>query len=384
MATRGFGGARRPVRRAGGLFGSAALVCLALAPARADSVEDRIARLEARIRTLEDQLDRARAAPPRGTRAQARRQTAAAPAPQPASGPAPGPAAVGGPGLPPQGAPSGSTGREAPQESFAFRENTASLRANRFEAAQEFTYMRSAGVLQSDRALESRTSLRYGLTSDLELGLTLPAHLTNRRTQIAPGVTLVREKRTLGDIVASLTANLWKDDLWYPGASLSASITAPTGDKPYNLAAAAFAGGNPLDPLTLTPSRGHWAGRLNVQFFKTVDPLILFGGFGYEQSLSADVGGLRIRPGARFLYNMGVSFAASEKTTLAFSVLGDISRPLRVNGRNIPDSTGERLYGRLMVVQRLGEDLYLEPSLQVGLTKDTPDAIIGLGLRKRF
>ncbi len=374
MAAYGFVG---PSRKARAAIGVALLSISGGGALAAGSVEERIARLEARIRSLEDQLDRARAAPAahRGTRA-SRSRAAAAPAP------APSPAAANAPGVP--APPAGAAGREAPQESFAFRENTASLRANRFEAAQEFTYMRSSGVLQSDRAVESRTSLRYGLTNDVELGLTIPAHLTNRRTQLAPGVTLVREKRTLGDIVASLTANLWKDDLWYPGASISASITAPTGDKPYDAAAAAISGGNPLDPLSLTPSRGHWAGRVNVQFFKTVDPLILFGGFGYEQSLSANVAGLRIRPGARFLYNMGVSFAASEKTTIAFSVLGDVSRPLRVNGRNLPDSTGERLYGRLMLVQRLDQDLYLEPSLQVGLTKDTPDAIIGLGLRKRF
>ncbi len=113
---------------------------------------------------------------------------------------------------------------------------------------------------------------------------------------------------------------------------------------------------------------------------------------GLNYALAREFEGNTFEPGLRYLYNAGLSLALSEHTTLGFQVSGSFERPFKSTIRTYNDGSVrtfvdpalETARARFVVIQRLDEGLYIEPSLTMGLTDDTPDMTLGLGLRKRM
>ena len=167
-------------------------------------------------------------------------------------------------------------------------------------------------------------------------------------------------------------------------------MIAPTGANPYDFSHYSFgsAGGistpNPRNPLADYYSLGSWGLHTNLQFYKSVDPLILFIGFGLDRMFPLTISGYTIDGFTRLAYNFGLSFALSEKTTLGFSVNGAYTPDMKVNGRDVFQSAAEPTLGRLTVIQRIVKNVYLEPSISFGLNQDSPDFIVGVGVRARF
>lgn len=332
------------------------------------ALEKRIAQLEARLKMLETELaKRERAGPARGKE----------------RGPRPGegaPAQTQQAGVPQP--PPGQAKSSAPQEAFLLRDNIPTLQSNTFEVSQSFEYGRATTVLQNDRGFRATTTLRYGIANNVELALSVPYFATQRRTN-AFNQTIVRNVSGIGDISAQVSANLWREGEWYPGAALTLGLSMPTGDNPYDLAnlqAGQVAG----DPLALKQTSGHWVPRAAIQFFKSTDPLILFFGVGMDYALPRTFGDVKVEPGFRYTYNLGFGFALSERSTLGFSLNGSISERLKVGGVPVANSVNELLTARFTLIQRLGQDFWIEPAITVGLTDDGPDAALTLSLRKRF
>lgn len=329
-------------------------------------MEKRIALLEARLKTLEAELarrDRERPASSkaRGARTAETAQTAPAGEPQ---------------------QPPGQAKSSTPQEAFLARDNIPTLQSNKLEVSQSFEYGRATTVLQNDRGFRATTTLRYGIANNVELALSVPYFASQRRTN-AFNQTIVRNVSGIGDISAQASANLWREGDWYPGAALTLGLSMPTGDNPYdlsNLQAGQVAG----DPLALKQTSGHWVPRAAIQFFKSTDPLILFFGVGMDYALPRTFGDVKVEPGFRYTYNLGFGFALSERSTLGFSLNGSISERLKVGGVPVANSVNELLTARFTLIQRLGQDFWVEPAITVGLTDDGPDAALTLSLRKRF
>jgi hypothetical protein len=136
--------------------------------------------------------------------------------------------------------------------------------------------------------------------------------------------------------------------------------------------------------LSLIQTGGHWIPRTVIQFYKTTDPLVLFAGVGVEYGIPKSFGGIKVEPGLRYTYNVGFGFALSERSTLGFSLNGSLSDRKKVGGVFVPNSVAETMSARLTLIQRLADNFWIEPSVTVGLTDDTPDVSVGLTLRKRF
>ncbi|MGX1787891.1 hypothetical protein ACWIGM_14165 [Bosea sp. NPDC055332] len=345
----------------------------ASAQSREELLERRIQQLEARLKALEGEVSKR----PRDSRSAGKgqgfdpagRQQAAASAP--ASG--------GPPGASGQSTQQAST---APQEAFIARDNIPTLQSNKFEVSQSFDYGRGTSFIQNDRSFRATTTFRYGIANDVELALSIPYFSSQRRTN-AFADTIVRNVSGLGDIAVQASGNLWKEGDWYPGAALTVGLSMPTGDHPYDLGNLQ-AGVTPNDPLSLNQASGHWVPRAAIQFFKSTDPLILFFGVGIDYAVPRSFGDIKVEPGFRYTYNMGFGFALSERSTLGVSVNGAISERLKVGGVPIANSVTEMLSARFTLIQRVGQDFWLEPSITVGLTDDAPDAAVSLSLRKRF
>jgi hypothetical protein len=131
-------------------------------------------------------------------------------------------------------------------------------------------------------------------------------------------------------------------------------------------------------------SRDLWQFGGGFQVFKTLEPILVFGGLRLDKPLPQEIQGYNVDPGLRFQYNTGFSFAISEKVTLGFLVSGAYEHGLIVNGVWINGSTQEQHVARSTMVLRVAKDTYLEPSVAFGLTPDSPNFEWTLGSRVRF
>ena len=396
------------------LIGPALAGCVLLQnPAfSAQSAEDRERALEERILYLENRLNQienrmSAASEPGGRKRPARKVAPGGPA---AAGnvnaaPGSGGSAAGAPPAPKNGEPGRGAPDPAasPQESFIFRENAVTLKKGGFEISTEASYIHSNGFLQLDRALVSATSIRYGVADWIELGASLPLYYSTRSSAVGPSATVLREVKSLGDASLLLNARLFDQTPDLPGVVLNLGVISPTGKAPYNFAgyqpvpcgpvpapgatatlATCNYKPNPTDSGSAYLSRGAWGGRAGLQFYKTLDPIVVFWGGGLEYLLKQHDFGHTIQQGARAYYNLGFSFALSDRSTLGFQINGAFQRKLRVDGLTVPESTSEPISARFSLVQRIARETWFEPSVTIGLTNNTPDLTLGAGVRRRF
>ena len=288
--------------------------------------------------------------------------------------------------------PSPGVGRpsDAPQEAFVFRQNAVTLRPWRFEADVDFGYAHNDGFLQTDRAALATTSLRVGVLDWLELNATLPGFLTSRTRGVGPFRTRTRQGAGLGDALVQANARVHEQTADTPGVVLSLGAVLPTGANPYDFShyqpnALGF-GYNP-NPTTLDAailSRGAWAVATHAEFYKTIDPVIVFFGAGANVPLPQTVAGHRVEAGTDYNYNMGLSLALSDRSTVGVQVDGAYQGALAVDGHAVPQSQVEPVAVRVSLIQRVFQDTWVEPSFAAGLTNSAPGLAVDVGLRHRF
>ena len=361
---------------------AAALTSLALGDARAASDEVRIAKLEQRILELESRLARAEkrgaigtartpsVKPPRNApdHTEGKSETAASGAGAPASGPEP-----------------QQPKRDlTPSEFNVFRDSAATLSQNKAEASIGFNYQKRSSLLQSDRAALAFANFRYGLLDGVEVSLNVPYYYSMRSTQITSSRFIDVPLHGVGDISAQVSAIAIKETTDWPALVATANISAPTGRTPISFGKAYSIGGNPIDPFVSYQTQGDTSGGVSAQIYKTIDPLIVFAGVGVQYALPQTIQRHSVRYEPQLTYNMGFAFAVNEKTTLGFQVNGSYQRNFKVDGATVAGTSQEPILARVVVVQRIAPDTYIEPSVGVALSKDAPDAILGLTLRRRY
>lgn len=353
--------------------------------AKVRSLEQRLAGMEAKLEARGHRSpSEASPAPPRAGPAGKSVDHATAEATPPKPGMAAKPPAPGLPAVEPNAA------AEAPQETFVFRENSVTLKPWRLEVDTAADYIKGSGFLQSDRALSAATSIRLGVLDWLEASATIPAFTSTRTRGTGPFRTQSRQVSGMGDVVLQANARLHEQTAGAPGVVLSFGTLFPTGLQPYEFRnyqpdpALRGYNPNPTDLNAAYLSRGAWGLFANLQFYKTVDPLILFFGVGARYFLPQGTQGHSVQAGTAYTYNMGLSFAVSEKSTLGLQVLGSYADKLSVDRRAVPGSELEPASVRLSLIQRIFPDTWVEPSLGAGLTRDSPGLDIGLGVRRRF
>jgi hypothetical protein len=320
-------------------------------------------------------------APPAPTQTAANEATAASPA-------AASPAAASAPAAARSPDPADEERDAAPQELNVLRENAVTLKPAGIEVSSEISYTERQGSLQRDRAVIDNTTVRYGLLNWLELSASLPIGFTTRTSDTSPFSSVTYHASGVGDFSFQANARVLDQTDMLPGTVISLGFIAPTGPSPFDFSHYSLAAGgavqNPRNPLIDYFSQGSWGFHSNLQFYKTVDPLILFFGLGLDHVFPASNAGFTVDGYNRFNYNFGLSFALSEKTTLGFSVNGSYYPDLKVNGRTVFQTAQEPTIARLTLSQRLRRGWYLEPSMAFGLNQDSPDYIIGMGVRADF
>jgi hypothetical protein len=358
--------------------------------ALADEARERL--LEARITALEHRLEEIEAKDRHGHREPSAKMTPlprAAPSLPPDITHADPQVAAASVASPPSGVEAGPHA-ETPQETFVFRENSVTLKPRHVEISTDADYIRANGFLQADRAFASATSIRLGILDWLEVNATVPVFTAARTRGVGPFQTQTKEVSSIGDVLLQANARLHEQTGETPGLVLSLGVLLPTGRSPYDFATyqpdPSLRGynPNPTDRNAAYLSRGAWGLNTNLQIYKTVDPLILFFGAGLRYLLPQELHGHTVQAGEIYTYNMGFSFALSEKSTLGFQIAGSYESRLLVDHRIVPQSEIEPISTRLSLIQRIFPDTWVEPSLGAGLTQDAPNLDVGLGVRHRF
>jgi hypothetical protein len=278
---------------------------------------------------------------------------------------------------------------DAPQELNVLRENAVTLKPAGIEVSTEANYIRRQSQLQNDRAFIATTAVRYGILNWLELSATIPAGYSVRSSNTSPTTDVTKYLSGVGDLSAQANARVVNETANWPGVVVALGFIAPTGPNPYYLSNYSFnvaniRAPNPRNPLVDYFALGSWALHSNVQIYKTIDPIILFAGFGFDHVFPLTESGYTVDGFNRLSYNLGMSFALSEKTTLGFSFNGAYAPNIRVNGHEVFQSALESALARFTVIQRIVKNVWLEPSVSFGLGQNSPDFIIGLGVRARF
>lgn len=274
---------------------------------------------------------------------------------------------------------------EIPQEAFVFRDQAVTLRPGRAELSLDLGYLRDRRTVSSDRSFSAIATGRIGLLEGVEVSVTVPFFQSTRSFDLSPALVVDRETRGLGDVALQVNMLGWGERPAWPGAIFTAAVVTPTGPSPFiNPVQGLNAHQVPVDITQFISARGAWALRGGVQFFKTVDPLVIFGGASYEYAFPLDHAGITFRPGWRISYNAGISFALSERSTLGVTFIGNYTAALQANAITYRGTAAEAAVLRLSLVQRLGAGFWLEPALAMGLVTESPSFQVGLGLRYRF
>ena len=271
-----------------------------------------------------------------------------------------------------------------PAEYDVFRDNVALLAPRSFELSTGLGYDKNAGLIQSDRVLSGFVAGRVGVYDGVELGVTAPFYFSDRVTNLGFGQVNEGIVRSLGDVNAQITALVFKETPELPAVNISLGATFPTGSSPYRFSVNYKASGNPIDPFFGHESLGEWGTNVGVEFSKIVDPLVLFAGFGANYTWNQRIQGHYLVWPVSWIYNAGMAFAVSDKTTLGFNVSGSFQGNLLVDGAAAQGTGLEPILARFSLVQRIAQDTYLEPSVAIGISKDAPNLSLRAALRRRF
>jgi Putative MetA-pathway of phenol degradation len=210
------------------------------------------------------------------------------------------------------------------------------------------------------KSVVSTLVLRYGLLNDLEADLRVPFVWAEQDVDFGVG-RQHREQAGLGDVSASLRYQVWHERAGSPDILLSLEGKAPTGDE----------------PLLGT---GHWDVGATIAVVKTFDPVVLFARAGYIATLEA-----RGRdPGDQVLYQMGIGYSLNERVSVSTQLNGAVVGSTTINGTTVRRSNLDIINLQFSVTALITRRLYVEPFVGVGLSKDAPDAVVGINILSRF
>ena len=110
-----------------------------------------------------------------------------------------------------------------------------------------------------------------------------------------------------------------------------------------------------------------------MTFIHTVDPVVLFYGFGSRHGLDREYDGFDITPGSEDDHRAGLGFAVNERLTLSTAVTGIYVTDPSLDQTQIPGLAMEPITLRFAATLARPCDRLIEPFVELGLTPDAPN-----------
>ena len=149
----------------------------------------------------------------------------------------------------------------------------------------------------------------------------------------------------------------------------------------YNLDILLATGRNPYDN-DVGLGNGHNTVGIGQNYIKIIDPVALFAYIGYQYSFAETYSIGKIKPGDDFRFKLGTSISLNPKVRSSFYVSGDIILDTKVDNKKVIASFANLI--------RFGWGLNWDRSAEwkinmngiFGMTKNTPDAVIVMGVTR--
>jgi hypothetical protein len=217
----------------------------------------------------------------------------------------------------------------------------------------------------------SGQSLRVGLPFDAQAEISVPYRYVDQSTVTTVGFG-ERNKSSgsgygFGDVSVGVAKTLLRENGgWWPDVVGRLRWDTDTGKSSDGGVALGGGGFNEV------------AGSLSV--VKRQDPLAFVAGVSYERAFENN----NVRPGDEVGFSIGTVLAASPETSLSLSLSQGFSDEVELDGRSI-DGT-DQVNGVLSIgaASILGHGLFVNTSVDIGLTDDAPDYAVRASVPIRF
>jgi hypothetical protein len=207
----------------------------------------------------------------------------------------------------------------------------------------------------------SALTFRLGVPFDAQAELRLP--------YVVHDETATARISGLGDVQLSLTKELLREAGRLPSLLVTARWTAPTGE-------------GQVSPGELATGTGFHVVEGQVTAVKTHDPLAFFTTFSYSAPVARRNSHVTIEPGDLAAIKAGGILAASPDTSLGLALTLAFAAAPTARGVRTSDQTIGIL--EFSVGQILSRRLFLDVSVNVGVTRDAPDLGVAISLPIRF
>ncbi len=217
-----------------------------------------------------------------------------------------------------------------------------------------------------DRRFLMPLNLRYGYKERVELFLFAPFGFAALE-QSDPANLDTDTQGGVGDLRAGFMYQLRNQKGAVPDVTMSLSFAAPTGGDPFTASANLPSIGN-----------GFWDIAAQLNFVRSLDPVVFFGGVGFLHQFGDTFNGVLIQPGEVFDYSFGMGFAVSDDVALSVSLNGYLQMRTAVDRALIANSSQEPTSLRLSCSRRTSKHTRMQPFVDFGLNDDAVDFEFGV------
>ncbi len=216
--------------------------------------------------------------------------------------------------------------------------------------------------------LNTSFAMRAGLPFNSQLELSIPYQYVDGSTisELPANVNRDDEKNSdsgQGDIRVGLAKTLLREDGWWPDIIGRVTWDSATGE-------------DDIGGL----SNGFHEAIGSLTFLKRQDPLVFISSAGYQKVFEKD----DFKPGDQLDFSIGVVLAASPETSLSFFLSQSLVNESETGNEKIQGSDenlGTLSIGASSVI---GRGIFVNLSVDIGLTDDASDYSVGLSMTKRF
>ncbi|WP_137937312.1 transporter [Chitinivorax sp. B] len=271
---------------------------------------------------------------------------------------------------------------------FSYDVNYSYISADRIDyalgsnAQNQVTLTRFQIERDATHTVTNTITMDYGLRNNLTVGTSLPLVYKYDSSQ-----GLKRWAFGLGDMSASVRWQPLEVSRRWPSLTLNGSLRMPTGISPYEIVAG----------KELSTGSGTWGASFSGNVSKVIDPVVLYGSFGYGMSFKKtglnQVRGNENRRITAVKPGNSISFGAGFGYALSYDVALNVSTSLSWNKESVltfNDGTSIKLDMETSGTLNFGLSWRLDPkytlgfNVGIGMTNESPDFQMGLNLPLSF
>jgi hypothetical protein len=216
------------------------------------------------------------------------------------------------------------------------------------------------GVIEEEnKTINTSLDLRVGLPGDSQLNLAIPFANTSSSSLVRLEGAVVEAQRDDASQNGDFTLSYIK------------TVFTEKGRRPDLIAGIAYSNGGGSGGSDVT---------ISLNATKRQDPLVFTGSFSVTQSQEQD----GISAGSSRSWSVGTLLAASPYTSLQFSFDHTVVGNSAIDGVKISGSGQEIANANLGVASVIGQRLFLNGNLAIGLSELSSDYVLSIGLSRRL